>query len=69
MCVFDYNEIKKVGGRERKKAKTPFWSLHFGVTVNLVPTFGPYYFQLAINLVPTVNSLTEYAYVVNGLHN
>ena len=21
------------------KAKTPFWSLHFGVTINLVPIF------------------------------
>ena len=40
--------------------------------VNLVPTFWEqlifsYYFQLTINLVPTVNSLTEIAYVTNGV--
>ena len=39
------------------------WSLHFGNG-----QFGPYYFQFAVNLVPTVNSLTENAYVANGLH-
>ena len=40
------------------------WSLHFGSN-----QFGPCYFQLALNLVPTVNSLTENAYVVDGLHS
>jgi len=48
----------------------------------LVPTFwghdqfGPYnsqfsscYFQLTVNLVPTINSLTENAYIANGLHS
>ena len=40
------------------------WSLHFGSS-----QFSPCYFQLAFNLVPTVNSLTENAYMTNGLHN
>ena len=40
------------------------WSLNFGNS-----HFSPCYFQLAFNLDPTVNSLTENAYVTNGLHS
>ena len=50
---------------KKKKAKMSFWSLHFGVIVNLVPhfdndQFGPYYFQLVVNLQSiSVSELTE----------
>ena len=40
------------------------WSLHFGNS-----QFGPSYFQLTTNLVLTVNSLTDFVYVANGLHS
>ena len=34
MILREYTIISHVGG-----AKTLFWSLHFGVTINLIPTF------------------------------
>ena len=39
------------------------WSLHFGSN-----QFHPCYFQVTVNLVFTINSLTENAYVANGVH-
>ena len=64
--------IEEEGNNNYFLAKTLFWSLHFGVTVNLHfghGQFGPCYVQLIINLVPTVNSLMENTYMVNGLHS
>ena len=50
-----------------------YYQFNIGENTILVPIFwcygqfGPCYFQLVVNLVPTVNSLTENAYMANGL--
>ena len=40
------------------------WSLYFCSN-----QFSLCYFQPEVNLIPTINSLTENAYVTNGLHS